>query len=164
MQPQAEKRANGNWFMWQWFSPWFRGTWANRLTTRLFGNAGEAVAERFLKRQGYKILERQYRSRLGEIDLIALDRSESRGGCVVFVEVKTRRSDSAGRPEDAVTLAKQRQLTRLALEYLKRQGWLHGRRCRFDVVAITWPAQGEVPDIVHFPHAFEAVGTRGMFS
>ena len=137
---------------------WFDG-WAGRVGTRIFGDRGERAAARYLKRQGMRILARQHRSRLGEIDLVALD-----AGCVVFVEVKTRASDAAGRPEEAVTAAKQRQLTRLALEYLKRRGWLGRKSARFDVVAVTWPADRRRPEIVHYRNAFEPTGVDGMFS
>lgn len=137
---------------------WLTGR-VDRLGTRLFGNRGERAAARHLKRQGMRVIARQHRTRLGEIDLIALD-----GGRVVFVEVKTRKSDAAGRPEEAVTAAKQRQLTRLGLEYLKRRGWLGKRAARFDVVAVTWPDGERRPEIVHYRNAFEATGVHGMFS
>lgn len=142
----------------RWLFRWFSG-WKDRVGTRLFGDRGERLAAKFLKRQGMRVIARQHRSRLGEIDLIALD-----AGCVVFIEVKTRRSHSAGRPEESVTWAKQRQLTRLALEYLKRRRWLGTRSSRFDVVAVTWPADRSKPEIVHFRNAFQPVGVDGMFS
>ena len=141
-----------------WLPRWFRDGWS-ALGARLLGDRGERLAARHLRRQGMRIVARQHRSRLGEIDLIAAD-----AGCVVFVEVKTRRSDAAGRPEEAVTPAKQRQLTRLALEYLKRRGWLARRSARFDIVAITWPEGRSQPEIVHYRNAFEPTGVHGMFS
>lgn len=76
------------------------------------------------------------------------------GRMVVFVEVKTRRSDQQGHPSEAVDLAKQRRLTRLATAYLKRRRLLHCA-ARFDIVAVTWPDRGR-PRIEHFRHAFEA--------
>lgn len=124
---------------------------------KLFGDRGEREAARYLKRKGYRIVARQSRSLIGEIDLIALDRET-----IVFVEVKTRSSHAAGHPVEAVTYAKQKQLTRAALAWLKRRGLLT-RPCRFDVVAITWKP-GEKPLIEHFIHAFEAVGRGQMFS
>lgn len=126
---------------------------------RLLGDRGERTAARYLKRQGMRILAHGHRSQLGEVDLIALD-----GSTVVFVEVKSRRTHAAGRPEDAVNRAKQRQLTRLALEYLKRRGWLGRRSARFDIVAITWPDSESEPAIQHFRNAFEPTGVDGMFS
>ena len=121
------------------------------LVNRLFGNRGERVAKRYLKKQGYRILARQARSRLGEIDLIALD-----GQTVVFVEVKTRSSHKAGHPAEAITFQKQKQLTRVAMGWLKSRKLLD-RSARFDVVAITW-GDGEEPVIEHIINAFEPVG------
>jgi putative endonuclease len=141
-----------------WLPLWLRQR-IEAATRRTFGDRGERAAAKFLRRRGMKILERQHRSRLGEIDLVALDR-----GQVVFVEVKTRTSDVAGRPDEAVTRAKQKKLTRLALSYLKRRGWLGQRTARFDVIAITWPKNEKKPHIVHYPNAFEPVGVEGMYS
>jgi putative endonuclease len=116
---------------------------------RTLGERGEAAAARYLRRLGYRIVGRRVRTRLGEIDLVAVD-----GRTVVFVEVKTRRSDQQGHPSEAVDLAKQRRLTRLATAYLKRRRLLHCA-ARFDIVAVTWPDRGR-PRIEHFRHAFEA--------
>jgi putative endonuclease len=123
---------------------------------KLFGDRGERAAVRYLRRSGLKILARQARTLPGEIDIVALD-----GDWVVFIEVKTRHSDARGRPWEAVTPDKQRRLTRAALAWLKSRDWLD-RRCRFDVVAITWRT-GERPLIEHFRHAFEAAGPGGLF-
>lgn len=139
-----------------WFSRWFGDAAIGR---RLFGNRGERAAARYLKQQGMRIIARQHTTRLGEIDLIALD-----AGRVVFVEVKTRKSEASGRPEEAVNRAKQRKLTRLALEFLKRRGWLGKKSARFDVIAVTWPASEPHPEIVHYRNAFEPDGVDGMFS
>ena len=125
---------------------------------RLLGDEGEGLAARHLRAQGFKILARQYRTALGEIDLIALD-----GDCVVFVEVKTRRSRAAGLPVEAVDRAKQAKLTRLALAYLKRKGLLN-HSARFDVVAIVWSEGQREPEIVHYRNAFPPVGEGQMFS
>ena len=124
---------------------------------KLFGDRGERLAARYLKRQGFRIIARQSRSRIGEIDLIALDRET-----IVFVEVKTRSSHAAGHPAEAVKFQKQKQLTRTALAWLKRRDLLE-RRSRFDVVAITWQSGGS-PIIEHYSNAFEPVGTGQMFS
>jgi putative endonuclease len=123
---------------------------------KLFGDRGERAALRHLRRAGFRILERQARSRWGEIDIIAAD-----GDWIVFVEVKTRTSDDKGRPVEAVTRDKQRQITRAALAWLKARGWLD-RRCRFDVIAITWQP-GSQPRIEHYRHAFEATGADGLY-
>lgn len=119
------------------------------LRNRLFGDDGERKAARYLKRKGLKILARQWAGQFGEIDLIARD-----GQTIVFVEVKTRRPDPGSRPEEAVNLRKQRQLTRAAHEWIKRYG-RDGWSYRFDVVAIVVPAEGEA-EIKHIIHAFEA--------
>ena len=133
--------------------------WRLRLfPPRTLGQRGEAAAERYLKRLGYKIVARGQRDILGELDLIAVD-----GRTVVFVEVKTRRSQQSGHPADAVNTEKQRRMTRLALGYLKRHGLLE-YPCRFDVVAVTWPEDQRRPLIEHLKAAFEAVGREGMFS
>ena len=126
--------------------------------TKLLGNRGERLAARYLRRQGLRILERQYSTRSGEIDLIALD-----GDCLVFVEVKTRRSNQAGDPVEAITIGKQKQLTRLALTYLKRHNRLE-QRARFDVVAILWPTGSRKPEVRHYRNAFPAIGFGQMFS
>lgn len=125
---------------------------------KLLGNRGERAAIRFLRKQGYQILHRQFRNRFGEIDVIAKD-----GNGIVFVEVKTRKSNAAGEPEEAVTFTKQKQLTKLALSYLKRYNLLE-QSARFDVVAVIWPDDAKKPEITHYRNAFEAVGSGQMFS
>ena len=124
--------------------------------TRLLGDEGERIACRHLKQQGYRILARQSRSRLGEIDLVALD-----GDTIVFVEVKSRRDQREGSPAEAVDLRKQRKLTQLALVWLKRRKLL-GKRCRFDVVAVRWDDEGR-PIVEHFRSAFEAADLGQMY-
>lgn len=125
---------------------------------RLFGDRGERAAARYLRSQGYRILARQVRNGLGEIDLIAMD-----GDVIVFVEVKTRSSLVAGHPVEAVDHRKQKQLTRAALSWLKHHRLLD-RRGRFDVVAILWQ-QGSDPQIQHYRNAFEASAEfGGMYS
>jgi putative endonuclease len=124
----------------------------------LLGDAGERLAARHVQGLGLRILFRRYRTPLGEIDLIARD-----GGTVVFVEVKTRRGTWTGPPADAVDDAKQRQLTRLALSFLKRYRLLE-HPARFDVVAIVWPGDGVPPQITYYRGAFEARGEGQMFS
>jgi putative endonuclease len=99
------------------------------------GKAGEEVAIQYLCQRGYQILERNYRCRFGEIDLIARD-----GGTLAFIEVKTRRSKRFGPAAAAVTSEKQRHLIKAAQLYLiqKRQAYA---LCRFDVVTIELDAQ-----------------------
>jgi len=121
------------------------------------GDRGEREAERLLLRQGMIIVARGYEGKFGEVDLIAVDDDS-----IVFVEVKTRSSDYAGLPAEAVDLQKQRHLTKTAIGYLK---WnrLTDCRARFDVVAITWPELSKSPEVVHYKNAFEPVGEFQMF-
>jgi putative transposase len=113
---------------------------------RLLGGTGEDLAAAFLKKQGYRILERNYRTPLGEIDLIARHR-----GALVIIEVKTRTSDRFGPGQDAVGHAKQARLRKLADYYLKQKR-LGEVAVRFDVVGILW--QDEKPQIEVIEGAF----------
>jgi putative endonuclease len=113
-----------------------------------FGKLGENLACAELERRGYAILARRYRTRFGEIDIVARD-----GQTTVFVEVKARGGDGFGRAAAAVTAAKQRRITYMAIDYLSRHR-LHDRPCRFDVVTID-VADG-CPRVEVFPHAFES--------
>lgn len=135
-------------------SGWFRRLFPERT----LGQRGEAAAARFLRRRGHKILARSDQFGPGELDLVTLDRET-----IVFVEVKTRQSAALGHPAEAVDSRKQRQLTRLAVAFLKRHGLL-GRPARFDVVAVVWPSDKRLPAIEHFQNAFEAVGKWEFFS
>jgi putative endonuclease len=112
------------------------------------GRAGQDAAEAYLRGRRYRIVERNYRCVVGEVDLIAVDR-----GTVVFVEVKTRRGHAAGSGLEAVDARKQRQLTRTAQHYLQRHGLLD-RPSRFDVVAVFWREEGAV--VEHIENAFDA--------
>ena len=97
---------------------------------RRFGDWGEEYARRFLEGRGYSILETNYRGKYGEIDLIARE-----GECLVFVEVKSRRTGAFGRPEESVTEAKQQKLVQAALEYMQSKEMEEGE-WRIDVVGI----------------------------
>lgn len=110
------------------------------------GRQGEELAAAYLARAGYRIVARNYRSRLGELDLIAEEK-----GTMVFVEVKTRRDGAAVGPFEAVTAAKRRQMARVATEYLVRHGG-SDRPARFDVVAVT--LAGNEPRIELMKNAF----------
>ncbi len=101
------------------------------------GTEGERAAEKFLRRQRYAIVQRNYRCRAGEVDLVALD-----GSTVVFVEVKTRTQPGFGTPLEAVDPRKQRQIQRAAQYYLS-ENRLQNRNARFDVVGVWWDG-GEV--------------------
>lgn len=100
------------------------------LLNKLIGREGEDLAAQYLAKQGYRVLERNYRTRSGEIDLIALHE-----GTVVFVEVKTRTTDTYGAPELAVDARKRGRMIKAALGYIKYKK-LYQVPCRFDVVAI----------------------------
>jgi putative endonuclease len=132
--------------------------WTNWRQPKPLGFRGERAAQRFLKRKGYRIVARGLRLRGGELDLVAVD-----GRTVVFVEVKTRTSHDAGHPAEAVDHNKQKRITRAALRFIQRHG-LFDCRCRFDVVAVTWPSNQKKPTIEHYENAFESQGIDGMFS
>jgi putative endonuclease len=129
--------------------PWYR---------RWFGNRSERAATRFLKRLGYRIVARNYTCPSGELDIVAVD-----GTTLVFVEVRSTGSDDVARPASSVDLEKQRRVTELALYFMQTKRLL-GRHARFDVLAISWPSGRREPEIVHYPHAFEAVGRFQMFN
>lgn len=95
-----------------------------------FGKIGEDAAVQYLKEHGYAILERNYRCRLGEMDIVAKDAET-----ICFVEVKTRSSGAFGTPQEALTRAKQRTLSQVALTYLKEKHLLE-ISARFDVVCV----------------------------
>ena len=122
------------------------------------GPRGELAAERALLRKGMIVLYRGYEDKFGEIDLIVVDQR-----AIVFVEVKTRTSDYAGTPEEAVDANKESHLTRTAIGFLK---WhrLTEYAARFDVVAIVWPDESVEPEIRHYQNAFAPVGQFQMFS
>ena len=94
------------------------------------GRRGEDIAATHLKRHGYKIICRNFRTRFGEIDIIAKDR-----GTIVFIEVKSRTGIGYGSPASAVTLKKQQQISRVALLYISEHN-LGDAVARFDVVSV----------------------------
>ena len=96
------------------------------------GKLGEELAFKKIKRIGYKCLARNYRCPLGEVDLIAKD-----GDTLVFIEIKTRKGKSIGYAKEAVDGRKRRQLSKVALTYIKANDCWH-MRSRFDVVAINF--------------------------
>lgn len=113
------------------------------LARQSLGRRGEDLACRELRRRGYAILARRFRTRFGEIDIVADD-----GGTLVFVEVKTRRNTAFGGATAAVNAAKQRRLVNMARSYLLG---LAGRAppCRFDVVGVTaGPGRPPVVEVV----------------
>ncbi len=129
--------------------PWWR---------RWFGSRSERAAVRFLKRLGYKILARNFRCPVGELDVVALD-----GSCVVFVEVRSTEQADMAKPALSVDQKKQRRLTQLALFWLQKKRLLR-QPARFDVLTVGWPRDAKEPAIRHFQAAFEATGDFQFFS
>jgi putative endonuclease len=113
-----------------------------------FGKTGEDLACEELQRRGYAILARRYRSRFGEIDIVARS-----GHVIVFVEVKARAGDDFGGSAAAVTPWKQRRIAQMAVDYIARHH-LHDQPCRFDVVTVD--LKNARPDIVVYVNAFDA--------
>ena len=116
-----------------------------------FGRRSENLAVWYLKKIGYKIIEQNYRTPLGEIDIIAKEKKT-----IVFVEVKSRQSIRYGNPKWAVTPRKQRKISMVALQYLKSTRQTDAR-ARFDVVAIT--SNRDEPQIEVVKNAFELAYT-----
>ena len=113
----------------------------------LLGREGERIAERFLTKKGYKLVERNYRCAAGELDLIVLDQR-----VIVFVEVKTRTGMGYGTPLEAVEARKQQKMIYAAQFFLNAKK-LSQREARFDVIGISWP--GTEPKVEHIENAFE---------
>lgn len=116
---------------------------------QLFGKRSETDAVKHLKKLGYKILEMNYRNRLGEIDIIAKDRDT-----IAFVEVKARKSKTYGNPKWAITPKKQRKISMVALSYLKSTRQIHSK-ARFDVVTVTLNLENTTSTIDVIKNAFE---------
>ena len=119
------------------------------LTKIITGKEGEKIAAAFLKKNGYRIIETNLRCFLGEIDIIAREKGE-----LVFIEVKTRKSEELGYPEQAVGIKKQKKMSQLAMWYLQKKN-LTEIRARFDVVAITMSFSGN--DIHLIKNAFDFI-------
>lgn len=115
------------------------------------GEKGEALAARFLTQSGYRVVDRNYRTKRGEIDLIAYD-----GNTLVFIEVKSRRGNRFGAPHWSVDQKKQVRLWRSAEQYLLKNRLGH-LSCRFDLVCIQSSAGG-LPAIELLKNAFEKGG------
>lgn len=115
---------------------------------RLFGQEGEAEAERYLRRKGYRIVAKNVRSSLGELDLVAED-----GQTLVFIEVKARRSGEFGGAIHAVHRQKQQKLARLASQFLAQRHWME-RSCRFDVLLLQATETAELR-VEHIQNAFD---------
>lgn len=117
------------------------------LARQALGLEGETRACAALEARGYRVLARRYRTRAGEIDLVA-----RHGGVLVFVEVKARRGGAFGDPAAAVTVQKQRRLAGMAADYLARHR-IGAVPVRFDVVSLVFTAEGP-PEVTVFTDAF----------
>jgi putative endonuclease len=115
-----------------------------------FGKTGEDLAVEELERRGYAILDRRWRNRAGEIDIIARD-----GETLVFVEVKAREDHEFGDGTESVTMRKRQTIVRLAKQYVQEARWTD-RLCRFDVVTIHLDS-GQ-PVVTLYPNAFDESG------
>lgn len=111
------------------------------------GKKGEEIAAGLLEDNGYKILHKNYKTRLGEIDIIASDKDT-----ICFVEVKTRQSDRLGLPSEAISAPKQRQISKAALSFLKEKN-LWDKKARFDVVSVLYSGESWQPELIK--NAFE---------
>ena len=112
--------------------------------TQNIGNFGETIACRFLQKKGYTIIQRNFRCRTGEIDIIAF-----KDGCTVFVEVKTRKNANYGRAAEFVDYRKQIKVKKAAMYFLKRED----ADVRFDVIEV-YHDGGKVVEINHIEDAF----------
>ena len=115
------------------------------------GKEGEKIAADFLKKNGYRIIDKNFRCPLGEIDIVAREK-----GAIIFVEVKTRKSSELGYPEQAVGVRKQKKMSQLAMWYLQKKKIID-TSARFDVVAITMLSSGN--EIKLFKNAFDYIGS-----
>ena len=115
-----------------------------------FGELGERIAERWLRRQGWRVVQRRFRSGHRDIDLVV-----EREGTVAFVEVKARKGLEFGDPVEAVTWRKQRELGRSARVWIDRHG-RESEEYRFDVFGVL--VEGERVRVRHVPHAFDFAG------
>jgi putative endonuclease len=114
------------------------------------GKQGEEIAVAYLKGEGYQIIERNYRCLFGEVDIVAKDRD-----MIVFVEVKSRKSELYGDPQTAVSLEKQKKLCRISIKYLEERRF-YPCNARFDVVAVKMLPTGNEIELIRnaFDFAF----------
>lgn len=126
------------------------GFLAKLLPSRKTGNLGEDAAARYLESRGLRVLERNWRHRQWELDLICRD-----GDTLVFVEVKTRKANSMTTPADAMTRDKRMRLVKAASHYLSKNN-LWDEPCRFDLAGVT--DTGASMDVDHIENAFDATG------
>ncbi len=118
-----------------------------KLKGKTFGDMCEEIAAHYLRNDGYKILQRNFKVAQGEIDIIA-----EKEDFIIFVEVKGRKSSKYGSPLEAVTYWKQKSIRKVAQVFISKNG-LESKKVRFDVIGITFLQDGS-PDICHIPFAF----------
>lgn len=119
------------------------------MNTKILGKFGEEYTYQYLCRKGYKILDTNFRTKMGEIDLIAQD-----GKTLCFIEVKTRKTLHYGAPFEAVHSTKQQKMVQMALSYLKYKFHRIDMLCRFDVISI-YQAHPNEPIVEHIVNAFD---------
>ena len=115
------------------------------MQTNIYGKRSEIIAAEYLKKKGYKILETNYKNKIGEIDIIAKDKDY-----IVFVEVKARMSQAFGHPFDAIDERKQQKIHAVASLYMVKNH-KYGTNCRFDAISILGLGN---PEITHIVDAF----------
>jgi putative endonuclease len=113
------------------------------------GSCAELQAAKYLQNRGWRVLESNFRTRLGEIDLIISSLT-----IVAFVEVRYRQSIAFGTPEETVTPSKRRKIVMAAIRYLQSHRWLLRKQIRFDVISITDEADSQ--QVLHIENAFDA--------
>ncbi|BDQ33845.1 YraN family protein [Pseudodesulfovibrio portus] len=126
------------------------GFFAKLLPTKRIGDLGEDAAARYLESKGLRVLDRNWRFRQWELDLVCRDRDT-----IVFVEVKTRRAGSMTSPADGLTPKKRARLVKAASRYLTEKA-LWDEPCRFDLAAVT--DSGTSMDVEHTENAFDLTG------
>ena len=112
------------------------------------GRAGEEYAAKYLQKRGFRIVERNFRCKLGELDIVARD-----GPFLVFTEVRTVAGNAFGSPQESITDKKKKKLRQVALFYAKFRN-VGDTPMRFDVVAITADASGSIKKLDHIVNAF----------
>lgn len=125
----------------------------NGAYNKITGQCGEDAAAEYLKKKNYKIIERNYKNKIGEIDIIAKTKTD-----LVFVEVKTRSSKKFGTPTEAITYYKKRKIVNTAKYYLLKNPT--DLNISFDVVEVYGKFDGAVfncEEVVHYPYVFEEV-------
>lgn len=116
---------------------------------KALGSKGEDIAVNFLKKKGYKIIQRNYRCKYGEIDIIA-----KCNNVYAFIEVRTIQAENFGIPQDFITITKTDHISKSALNFIKEES-LFDHTCRFDLITITFSHILREPKIEHIENAFE---------